>query len=211
MNVTGGFLVLDYSASRVSVASTVLGLLATAYNGGVNSFHTGQIRDSNATDFGGPIHPMWDNSPAQKAMIEPGPGPSIGLGWVDNPTTHQVTIMPAAYGDANLDGTVGLTDLNTLLLNYGRSGMVWSQGDFNYDGTVGLGDLNMLLGNYGGTGPLNIAGAPYPNLDSQAIQLLAGDGIRFSGVTAVPEPSSLLMLALVLGGAWTIRRQRNRR
>ena len=31
----------------------------------------------------------------------------LGLGWVDNATTHQVTIMPALYGDCTLDGVVG--------------------------------------------------------------------------------------------------------
>ena len=187
-NVSGGFLVLDYSASGVSVGSTVQILLKTAYNGGTSSFLTGQLRNASATS-------------------------AIGLGWVDNAATKQVTVMPAMYGDANLDGTVGLADLNTLLTNYGKSGMTWSQGDFNYDGTVGLADLNTLLTYYGKSGPLQIANAPYPNLDSQALQLLAGDGIKLSGVTAVPEPSSLVMLAslLVLGGTWGLRRQRNRR
>ena len=74
-------------------------------------------------------------------------------------------------------------------------------------------DLIKLLANYNQTGPLNIANAPYPNLDSQALQLLARDGIRLSGTSPVPEPSSLVMLAslVALGGAWVIRRQRRNR
>ncbi len=100
------------------------------------------------------------------------------MGWVDNPTTKQVTIMPAMYGDANLDGTVGLADLNVMLTDYGKSGMTWCQGDFNYDGTVGLADLNALLTNYGKSGPTHLVLAgDFANLDSQAIQALAGAGV----------------------------------
>ena len=124
VNVTGGLLVLDYSASGTSVASTVQGLLKAAYNNGTNSFQTGQLYDTAATN-------------------------SVGLGWVDNATTHQVTITPALYGDATLDGVVGPDDLSKLLTNYGKSGMTWSQGDFTYDGIVGPADLSKLLTNYG--------------------------------------------------------------
>ncbi len=134
VNNIGGFLILDYTNST-DPAAAVLSLLVTAYNGGANSFQTGQIRDTGATSL-------------------------IGLGWVDNTGTYQVTIMPAIYGDLNLDGTAGLADLNTIQANYGKSGMSWSQGDFNYDGVVGFADLIAVLSNYGKSGPLNIADAP---------------------------------------------------
>jgi autotransporter-associated beta strand protein len=189
VNVTGGFLVLDYSASGTSVASMLQGLLKTAYNNGTNSFQTGQIRDTSATS-------------------------SIGLGWVDNASTKQVTIMPALYGDANLSGKVDFSDLSILLSNYGKAGTYgWAQCDFNYDGTVNFSDLSELLSNYGKTGPLSIANVPSLTLDSQAIQLLASDGITFSGANPVPEPSSVIMLAMLLafGGAWDIRRRRRNR
>ena len=51
-------------------------------------------------------------------------------------------------GDANRDGTVNGSDLNTVLSNYDQSGMTWDQGDFNGDGTVNGGDLNTVLSNY---------------------------------------------------------------
>ena len=79
---------------------------------------------------------------------------------MDNATTHQITITPARYGDATLDGVVGPADLSKLLTNYGKSGMTWSQGDFTYDGVIGPADLSKLLTNYGKNGPLNINLAP---------------------------------------------------
>jgi autotransporter-associated beta strand protein len=134
VNDTGGFLIFDYSGGTDPNA-TVLTLLTAAYNGGVNSFLSGQIRDSSATTL-------------------------IGLGWVDNTTTMQITIMPAIYGDVNLDGVVNFSDLNKVLTNYNLTGMVWSQGDVNYNGVVNFSDLNKVLTNYNLTGPLNIQDAP---------------------------------------------------
>jgi hypothetical protein len=127
-------LIFDYSGGTDPNA-TVLTLLTAAYNGGVNSFLSGQIRDSSATTL-------------------------IGLGWVDNTTTMQITIMPAIYGDVNLDGVVNFSDLNKVLTNYNLTGMVWSQGDVNYNGVVNFSDLNKVLTNYNLTGPLNIQDAP---------------------------------------------------
>jgi hypothetical protein len=85
-------------------------------------------------------------------------------------------------GDANGDGTVDGTDLNTVLSNYNSIGMTWAQGDFNADGTVDGADLNTVLSNYN----------------------------QISGVgAAVPEPSTLLLAAAGLLGllvyAWRKR------
>ena len=56
--------------------------------------------------------------------------------------------MYTLNGDADLNGTVNGADLNTVLSNYNKTGMSWSQGDFNYDGTVNGADLNTVLSNY---------------------------------------------------------------
>ena len=73
-------------------------------------------------------------------------------------------------GDANGDGKVDINDLTIVLTNYGQTGMIWSQGDFNADGTVDINDLTIVLINYGQT---------------------AGSGIK-----AVPEPASVVLLGI---------------
>ncbi len=169
VNNTGGSLVLDYSTSGTSVASTVQSRLQTAYNNGANRFQTGVIHNTSATS-------------------------SIGLGWADNPATHQVTIMPALYGDTNLDGTVGLADLNTVLTNYGKSGMNWSQGDFSYDGVVGLADLNKLLTYYGQTLP---SGTP-------AAESFSADAALKAAVVPTAPAAASRALAISVGAVTTV-------
>ena len=101
-------------------------------------------------------------------------------------------------GDANLDGTVNFTDLNIVLTNYNQAGG-WMQGDFNHDGVVNFADLNILLTNYNQSfAGATIAPASY-GLDAAAIRALS-----LAGVTVVPEPGALVMLAVALIGAWRI-------
>ena len=94
-------------------------------------------------------------------------------------------LTPALLGDANLDGTVNGGDLNIVLSHYNQTGMDWYHGDFNGDGTVNGGDLNIVLANY-----------------NQTVDVSVG--------VAVPEPSTLAMLALgaIAMLAWTGRRKR---
>jgi hypothetical protein len=63
-------------------------------------------------------------------------------------------------GDTNFDGIVNLTDLLTLLNNYGQTGRSWTQGDFNFDGTVNLTDLLALLNDYGASAKDNSIVSP---------------------------------------------------
>ncbi len=94
-------------------------------------------------------------------------------------------------GDANLDGEVGLLDLDILGANWNQSDVGWGGGDFNGDGVVSLLDLD-ILGSLWGTN--SAFGVP----DFAAAASAAG--------LSVPEPSSLAIL--VLTGLGLNRRRR---
>jgi hypothetical protein len=69
---------------------------------------------------------------------------------VDNRVpAHEVWLKYSLYGDANLDNTVNVTDLIQFLINYGQTGLDWTQGDFNYDGACNITDLLLYLNNDG--------------------------------------------------------------
>lgn len=122
---------------------------------------------------------------------------AVQLGWIDNGTApngtgaQNVTVMATLRGDTNLDGSVNLGDLNTLISNFG-TGTTWAQGDFRYTGTTNLTDLNNLVANFGKTAPISSA------------VVIAGPG-----VSMVPEPLTLVLLAAGLIGllayAWRKR------
>jgi autotransporter-associated beta strand protein len=153
-DVQRGRLVFDYSGGS-SPAPTVKSILTAGFPG---NFATGQIRSSTATS-------------------------SKGLGWGDNTTAHQVTVMYTYFGDANLDGAVDTLDFNSLAANFGGTGKVWTQADFNYDGTVDTLDFNKLAANFGQTNPE------------------AGGGGGSSSVGAlVPEPATLALAGFAASG-----------
>ena len=75
-------------------------------------------------------------------------------------------------GDANGDGRVDINDLSIVLASFGKTaGMSWLTGDFTGDGKVDVNDLTIVLTNFGR--PASSA-----------------------GLSAVPEPSSLLLLGI---------------
>jgi hypothetical protein len=98
----------------------------------------------------------------------------------------------AKAGDANLSGTVDVGDVGILSTNFGAlTGKNWTTGDFNGDGAVNVGDVGILSTNFGQSGGsttnLTVAGAPG-----------AGSGSSL-GVGAVPEPTTIITLALASG------------
>ena len=63
--------------------------------------------------------------------------------------SNSLLIAPELLGDANADGKVDLTDLNTVLNNLGTSTPAWTSGNFDHASTIDLTDLNTVLNNLG--------------------------------------------------------------
>ena len=91
-------------------------------------------------------------------------------------------------GDANIDGTVDLSDLSTILTNFGATSPNWTDGNFDAP-TIDLTDLSDVLNNFGLTNP-NPSG-------------LQNTDYRLP--TPAPEPATLPLLA----AAFLFRRSRN--
>ena len=85
------------------------------------------------------------------------------------------SITPTGLGNANLDGRVDINDLTIVLSHYNQTGMTWTEGEFTGDGTVDINDLTIVLANYNKT-----------------------YGASLGAGNAVPEPTSLILLAVAV-------------
>jgi hypothetical protein len=75
-------------------------------------------------------------------------------------TAGQTLVKYTIYGDANLDGTVDINDLNIVASNFlsGNPG-TWDTGDFYYAGETDISDLNAVLSNYFDSAPSSVRAA----------------------------------------------------
>ena len=119
--------------------------------------------------FAGSIPKGW--SLAAATAIDDN-GDIIGYGNNGSPARSGFMLAAAVPGDANLDGKVDVNDLTVVLTNFGKSGMTWATGDFVGNGTVDINDLTIVLAHFDQT----FGATPGGN------------------VSAVPEPSSLVLV-----------------
>ncbi|MDB5327855.1 MAG: hypothetical protein JWM57_3424, partial [Phycisphaerales bacterium] len=119
------------------------------------------------------------------------------LGYGDD-GLGSVTIRVTLPGDANLDGAVDFNDFLVLQNNFSQAGTRFDQGNFNYDGQTDFNDFLVLQNNFG----QSITGAAVA-LTSQQIAAITA----FGETHAVPEPGSLCVIGLGIGGILRRRRQ----
>ena len=107
-------------------------------------------------------------------------GQIAGTASYEGESRAYILSLPQALpGDANLDGKVDINDLTIVLAHYNQSvGMSWGTGDFTGSGKVDINDLTIVLAHY-----------------NQSVGASLG-----AGFSAVPEPGSLLLLALAAIG-----------
>jgi fibronectin-binding autotransporter adhesin len=193
IDLTNNGMVLNYTNDPVATVRT---LLTTGFNAGA----------WNGTSTGGAINSSTAASDA--SMLH-------GLGYNDLPSgstfdgvtlaSNAVAVRYTYYGDTNLDGTVDTTDFGAFIDGVANGGNSWATGDFTYDGTADLGnDFNLFLASYltlhpGGLGEL----APIV----EASSLSAGQKAQL--LAAIPEPTSLGLLAAGAMGLMSRRRRRD--
>jgi len=75
-------------------------------------------------------------------------------------TAGQTLVKYTIYGDANLDGTVDINDLNIVLSNFlSGNPATWDTGDFYYAGETDISDLNAVLSNFFDSAPTTVRAA----------------------------------------------------
>ena len=92
--------------------------------------------------------------------------------------SNSILLTVALLGDANVDGHVDLTDLSTVLNNFGSSTSAWTSGNFDGGSTIDLTDLSDVLNNFG------------------AASSSASAGSLASATSSAPEPTSLAALMM---------------
>ncbi|HUO08659.1 MAG TPA: hypothetical protein VM008_10195 [Phycisphaerae bacterium] len=101
-----------------------------------------------------------------------------------NEAFYGMTMAPKLFGDATLDGKVDLSDLSTVLNNFGRTTSAWTDGNFDGNATIDLTDLSYVLNNFGLSNP------------NPTTSQLPITNYQLPSATPTPEPTSLALLTL---------------
>ena len=122
---------------------------------------------------------------ASHALIASGNPANFGLALMDNAALNLTTfgglpvdslsilLAPELLGDANADGTVDLTDLSTVLNNFGAVTPNWTDGNFDNQASIDLTDLSDVLNNFGMANTSASAAIPAPTPEPASLALLA--------------------------------------
>jgi autotransporter-associated beta strand protein len=115
-----------------------------------------------------------------------------------------VLVKYTYYGDATLDGQVDGSDYSRIDNGFLNGLTGWYNGDFNYDGVIDGSDYTLIDNAY------NTQGANLAAEVASPTAQIAG-GASAGGASAVPEPTTLGLLALGAMGLLGRRANRKRR
>jgi len=79
-------------------------------------------------------------------------------------------------GDANVDGTVNLSDFTILKAGFGSAGL-WANANFNEDTVVNLSDFTILKAEFGNSHPDKLGGAAVPDPATMGLVALGALGL----------------------------------
>ncbi len=128
-------------------------------------------------------------------------------GKVSTTDTYGLAFNAMMLGDANLDGHVDLSDLSTVLNNFGLQSSLWTDGNFDGSSTIDLSDLSDVLNNFGAVSGNVAMNTTSSTSATSASAMSTGATMIASAISAAPEPGSLA----VLGGVIPLLAARRRR
>jgi autotransporter-associated beta strand protein len=186
---------------RAGTIGAVTSLLSSGYNGGGWNGATGIVSTTASNDsthlttLGAIINDTGANTTASTGT--PLYSTLDGASTADG----DILVKYTYYGDANLDGAVDGSDYTLIDNGFNVHLTGWYNGDFNYDGVVDGSDYT-LIDNAFNTQGASLA-AVIASTSAIATAQIAG-----SGISAVPEPTTLGLLGI---GAIGLLGRRNRR
>lgn len=116
----------------------------------------------NQDPHGIPANSRFDTAPGQVVPIDITPELALQIQDVVWDVISTQSVTGFLQGDINLDGFVGIDDLNIVLQNWNTDGSGDPRVDRNGDGFVGLDDLNRILENWNAGTPPAMAATPEP-------------------------------------------------
>lgn len=140
-NASGRF-VIDYTGAANTPFAQVKADVISGYAGG--AWNGAGINSTAAA-----VTPRTAVGYAEASTVLSGTGGVFAGANVDGTA---VLVRYTRAGDANIDGTVNISDFAKLAAKFNQSGE-WTDGDSNYDGVVNIGDFSLLASNFNQTLP----------------------------------------------------------
>jgi hypothetical protein len=183
LDVTTSAVVIDYSPAGPLSSTDIRQLILSGRGGsGLDKKWTGTGITSSQVQADVAANPnITSVAYADNATLPLGPYSSFRGQPVDKTA---VLVGYTRTGDANLDGIVNDDDVTIVGATYapGKPQPLWALGDFDYNGFVDDDDVTLL-------------GAFY---DPKAAPLAAPESVAPGAVAVVPEPTTLVLLGVML-------------